>query len=153
MQLGRTNSRIPGTKFNEWKVVETTVTNVEAFGCKNSCSPASWRAWAAEIAWMPRNSLVKPRIALGRSEDGSNSDMDAKTHNSWMILSKLMTAKRRDAIAAPEMRERATILKREAVFETVAGERSEGSGKAVGMAAVEKSSGFAFCYKSRGGQA
>jgi hypothetical protein len=53
-----------------------------------------------------------------------------------MILSKLMTANRRDAIAAPEMRERATILKSEAVLVTVAGERSEGSGKAVGMARV-----------------
>lgn len=48
-----------------------------------------------------------------------------------------MTAKSRDAMAAPEMRERATILKSEAVLVTVAGERSEGSGKAVGMAAVE----------------
>jgi hypothetical protein len=55
-----------------------------------------------------------------------------------MILSKLMTANRRDAIAAPEMRERATILKSEAVFATVAGKRSEGSGKAVGMAAVKR---------------
>jgi len=45
-----------------------------------------------------------------------------------MILSKLMTAKRRDAMAAPEMSERATMRNNEAVFATVAGEMLEGSG-------------------------
>lgn len=38
-----------------------------------------------------------------------------------MILSKLMTAKRRDAIAAPAMADSATILINEAVFWTVDG--------------------------------
>ena len=51
-----------------------------------------------------------------------------QTYNSWMILSKLMTAKRRDAMAAPEMSERATMRNNEAVFATVAGEMLEGSG-------------------------
>lgn len=43
------------------------------------------------------------------------------THNSWIILSKFITANRREAIAVAEMRERATIRSREAVFATVAG--------------------------------
>lgn len=38
-----------------------------------------------------------------------------------------MTAKRRDAIAAPEIRKKAIIRRREAVFVTVDGARSEGS--------------------------
>jgi hypothetical protein len=45
--------------------------------------------------------------------------MERNTYNSWIILSKLMTANRREAIAAPEMRMNATIRKREAVFVTV----------------------------------
>ena len=45
------------------------------------------------------------------------------THNSWMILSKLTTANKRDAIAAPEMRARATMRSSEDVFATVAGDR------------------------------
>lgn len=43
-----------------------------------------------------------------------------------MILSKFMTAKRREAIAAPEMRARAIILRRDDVFAIVAGEMSVG---------------------------
>lgn len=50
-----------------------------------------------------------------------------KTHNSWIILSKLMTANKRDAMAAPEIRERATMRTREAVLATVAGETFVGS--------------------------
>jgi len=45
-----------------------------------------------------------------------------------MILSKLMTAKRRDAIAAPEMSASATIRSKKAVFATVAGDIPLGSG-------------------------
>ena len=45
-----------------------------------------------------------------------------------MILSKLMTANSREAIAAPDINAKATIRNKEAVFATVAGERSEGSG-------------------------
>ena len=45
------------------------------------------------------------------------------TYNSWMILSKLTTANKRDAIAAPEMRARATMRSSEDVFATVAGDR------------------------------
>lgn len=56
------------------------------------------------------------------------------THNSCIMLSKFMTANRRDAIAAPEISARDTIRSKDAVFETVAGERSEGSGYATGMA-------------------
>ena len=44
-----------------------------------------------------------------------------------MILSKLMTAKRREAIAAAEMRARATMRSKEEVFATVAGEISDGN--------------------------
>ena len=44
-----------------------------------------------------------------------------------MILSKFMTAKRREAIAAAEMRARATIRSKEEVFATVAGEISDGN--------------------------
>jgi hypothetical protein len=51
-----------------------------------------------------------------------------------MILSKFMTAKRRDAIAAAEIRERATMRSSEAVFATVAGDKSEGMSYAVFMA-------------------
>jgi hypothetical protein len=43
------------------------------------------------------------------------------THNSWMILSKLITANRREAIAVPAIADRATILMNEAVFFTVDG--------------------------------
>ena len=49
--------------------------------------------------------------------------MHRYTHNSWMILSKLTTAKRRDAIAAPEMRARAMMRSSEDVFATVAGDK------------------------------
>lgn len=45
-----------------------------------------------------------------------------------------MTAKRRDAMAAPEMKAKATMRKREEVFFTVAGEIFEGSEYATGMA-------------------
>ena len=45
------------------------------------------------------------------------------TYNSWMILSKLMTANKREAIAAPEMRARATMRSSDEVFATVAGDR------------------------------
>ena len=51
------------------------------------------------------------------------------------MLSKFMTAKRREAMAAPEIRERATMRKSEVVFLTVAGERSEGRAYAVGITA------------------
>lgn len=46
-----------------------------------------------------------------------------------------MTANRRDAMAAPEMKSKATMRKREAVFATVDGARSEGSEYATAMAA------------------
>ncbi len=49
-------------------------------------------------------------------------------YNSCIILSKLMTANKRDAMAAPEIKANATIRTSEAVFATVAGERSVGSG-------------------------
>ena len=58
----------------------------------------------------------------------------SNTYNSWMILSKLTTAKRRDAIAAAEMSERATMRSSDAVFATVAGDKSEGKSYAVFMA-------------------
>ena len=51
-----------------------------------------------------------------------------------MILSKLMTAKRREAIAAPEMKQRATIRMSEAVLLTVSFEIFEGNEYAVGIA-------------------
>ena len=43
-----------------------------------------------------------------------------------MILSKLMTANRRDEMAAPEMKKSAKMRKREAVFVTVEGARPDG---------------------------
>lgn len=46
-----------------------------------------------------------------------------------------MTAKRRDAIAAPEMKQRATMRRSEAVLVTVSPEIFEGNEYAVGMAA------------------
>lgn len=49
-------------------------------------------------------------------------------YNSCMILSKLMTANRRDAMAAPEIKTKATIRTSEAVFATVVGETPVGSG-------------------------
>jgi hypothetical protein len=58
------------------------------------------------------------------------------THNSWIILSKLMTAKRREAMPAAEISPRATIRSSEAVFATVVAETFEGSGYAVGMTSV-----------------
>jgi hypothetical protein len=45
-----------------------------------------------------------------------------------MILSKLMTANKREAIAAPEIKVRATMRNNDAVFLTVAGEMSVGIG-------------------------
>jgi hypothetical protein len=51
-----------------------------------------------------------------------------------MMLSKLITANRREAIAAPEMSTRATMRNNEAVFATVTGDRSEGREYASGMA-------------------
>ena len=53
-----------------------------------------------------------------------------------MILSKLMTAKRRDAIAAPEIRARAMMRSSEEVLVTVAGDRLFGKEYASGMAGV-----------------
>lgn len=53
-----------------------------------------------------------------------------------MILSKFMTANNRDAIAAPEMRERAIMRSSEDVFATVAGDRLLGRVYAKGMAGV-----------------
>lgn len=53
-----------------------------------------------------------------------------------MILSKFITANRREAIAAPEIKAKATIRSSEAVFDTVVGERLVGSGYAVGIAAA-----------------
>ena len=44
-----------------------------------------------------------------------------------MILSKFMTANSREAMAAPEMRERATMRIRDAVFANVVGDRFVGS--------------------------
>jgi hypothetical protein len=44
------------------------------------------------------------------------------------MLSKLITANRREAIAAPDMRASAMIRRRDAVLVTVAGDKSEGSG-------------------------
>ena len=43
-----------------------------------------------------------------------------------MILSKFMTAKSREAIAAPEMSARVTMRSREEVFATVAGDKFDG---------------------------
>jgi len=58
-----------------------------------------------------------------------------KTYNSWMMLSKLTTAKRREAMAAAETRDRVTMRRSEAVLATVAGEMFVGRGYAVvGMA-------------------
>jgi hypothetical protein len=52
---------------------------------------------------------------------------NSATYNSWIILSKLITAKSREAIAAPDMSPRATIRNKDAVFVMVEGERLEGS--------------------------
>jgi hypothetical protein len=43
-----------------------------------------------------------------------------------MMLSKLTTENRREAIAAAEMRVRATMRRKDAVFATVAGATSDG---------------------------
>ena len=53
-----------------------------------------------------------------------------------MILSKLMTAKRREAIAAPEMRAREMMRSSEEVLVTVAGDTLLGNEYANGMAGV-----------------
>jgi len=45
-----------------------------------------------------------------------------------MILSKLTTANRREAMAAPEIKARATMRMSDAVFVTVAGATFEGTG-------------------------
>lgn len=50
-----------------------------------------------------------------------------------MILSKLTTANKREAIAAPEMRASATMRRSDAVLVTVAGETSDGSEYATAM--------------------
>ncbi|KAJ3507805.1 hypothetical protein NMY22_g16816 [Coprinellus aureogranulatus] len=56
------------------------------------------------------------------------SPKPAQTHNSWITLSKLIIENNREAIAAPEINASVTILNSEAVFFTVAGERSVGTG-------------------------
>ena len=76
------------------------------------------------------NSLIEPWVT-GEVQDRQSDTLDREkvyAHNSWMILSKLMTANRRDAIAAPEMSESATIRSNEAVFVTVDGETFVGIG-------------------------
>ena len=51
-------------------------------------------------------------------------DVDGlNTYNSWMILSKLTTAKRREATAAPAIRDSVTIRMSDAAFFTVDGDR------------------------------
>jgi len=50
------------------------------------------------------------------------------TYNSWIILSKLIIENKREAMAAPEMRARVMTLNRDAVFLTVVGDRSVGTG-------------------------
>ena len=51
-------------------------------------------------------------------------DVEGHTYNSWMILSKLTTAKRREATAAPAIRDSVTIRMSDAAFFTVDGDRS-----------------------------
>ena len=58
------------------------------------------------------------------------------THNSWMILSKFMTAKRREAMAAPEMRASEMIRSSDEVLVTVSGEIFDGSEYAFGRVAM-----------------
>jgi hypothetical protein len=78
---------------------------------------------------MMTNSLVKPWIAVQRGGLGFPIKIWVDmAYNSWMMLSKLMTAKSRDAIAAPDISESAIMRKSEAVFATVAGEMFLGSG-------------------------
>ncbi len=52
------------------------------------------------------------------------------------MLSKFITANRREAMAAPEIKAKATIRSNEVVLVTVVGERFVGSGYAVGIAAT-----------------
>ena len=64
-----------------------------------------------------------------------------KTHNSWIILSKFTTANSREAMAAPEMRARAMMRRRDDVLATVSGERFDGNEYAfrvVAMATVRR---------------
>jgi hypothetical protein len=58
---------------------------------------------------------------------------DTATHNSWIILSKLMTENKREEMAAPEMSASATIRSNDEVVFTVAGETSAGSVYATAM--------------------
>jgi len=51
-----------------------------------------------------------------------------KTYNSWIILSKFMTANKREAIAAPEMSASATMRNNDAVFLNAVGDSSVGVG-------------------------
>ena len=55
------------------------------------------------------------------------------TYNSWIILSKFTTAKRRDAMAAPEMRAKQTIRTSDDALLTVDAGRPVGNGYANGM--------------------
>ena len=75
----------------------------------------------------PSHVLVEPWIAerLSAHIPSLNSK---KAHNSWITLSKLIIENNREAIAAPEISASVTILNSEAVFFTVAGERSVGTG-------------------------
>ena len=72
--------------------------------------------------------LVEPWVARSEKHENSKPYAGAQgAHNSWMILSKLMTANSREAIAAAAMVERVRIRRRDAEFDTVAGEK-EGRG-------------------------
>lgn len=67
--------------------------------------------------------LVKPRVAAYKPcQPSQRSKFGAHTYNSWMILSKLITANRRDAIAAPAIADNVTIRIKDAVFFTASGD-------------------------------
>jgi len=59
-----------------------------------------------------------------------------------MILSKLITANNLEAIAAPEMKTRATVRRNEAVFCTVDGAKFDGNEYARAMLTKTKDRGF-----------
>jgi len=84
-------------------------------------------------------SLVEPGITDNGHTKSNSADTykNRNTYNSWIILSKFTTANKREAIAAPEIKARATMRNSDTVFFTAAGE-TEGSGYTVDIDSGER---------------
>jgi hypothetical protein len=105
--------------------VQHSVTDIETFRHQHSGRPTLRSFSSSLILDQQNHSLIEPWIAL-QDFQSMKKRQSFQTYNSWIILSKLMTANKRDAIAAPEISARATIRSNDAMFLTVEGAISTG---------------------------